>query len=136
MACGPGDMRTIAAREDTPTVTTSLRPKASEPTRRTMTEPRFGESFEILPTANGGNGVPRSAWFRTRRMSTWHRPYAAVLLVLDYLAVALADRITISLLGQAASGFQHQRDLFNAIAFLFLPLSWLVLLWGNGAYDR
>src|SRR3989442_12492274 len=105
MACGPGDMRTIAAREDTPTVTTSLRPKASEPTRRTMTEPRFGESFEILPTANGGNGVPRSAWFRTRRMSTWHRPYAAVLFVLDYLAVAGANLTIIPLYPKSPSGF-------------------------------
>src|SRR2546421_724689 len=112
MARGLGQMRSIAAREDTPTVTTSLRPKASEPTRRTMTEPRFGESFEILPPTNGGNGVPRSAWFRNRRISTWHRPYAAILLVLDYLAVALANFTTIALYNKSQSGFQHQPGLF------------------------
>src|SRR3982750_3111496 len=80
------DWRTNAAREGTPTVTTSLQPPATEPhrkpTRRRMTAPSFGDSFEIVPPSNG---VPRSAWFRTRRMSTWHRPYAAVLLVLDYI---------------------------------------------------
>ena len=36
----------------------------------TMTDTRYGETFEIIPKANG---VPRSAWFRTRRRSTWHR---------------------------------------------------------------
>ncbi len=98
-----------------------------------MTEPRYGESFEIVPQANG---VPRSAWFRNRRLSTWHRPYATALLALDYVAVALASLTTISLLGQAASGFQDQRPLFNTLAYLLLPLAWLVVLWGNGAYDR
>jgi exopolysaccharide biosynthesis polyprenyl glycosylphosphotransferase len=98
-----------------------------------MTEPRYGDSFEIDPTANG---VPRSAWFRNRRLSTWHRPYAATLVVLDFVAVALANLTTISLLEKAASGFQDQRALFNTIAYLLLPLAWLVVLWGNGAYDR
>jgi exopolysaccharide biosynthesis polyprenyl glycosylphosphotransferase len=98
-----------------------------------MTEPRYGESFEIVPPANG---VPRSAWFRNRRMSTWHRPYAATLVVLDYVAVALANLTTISLLEKAASGFQDERALFNTIAYVLLPLAWLVVLWGNGAYDR
>jgi exopolysaccharide biosynthesis polyprenyl glycosylphosphotransferase len=101
-----------------------------------MTEPRFGESFEILPPSNGGNGVPRSAWFRTRRLSTWHRPYAAALVGLDYLAVALADLTTILFLDKAPSGFQHEHGLFNLIAYLLLPLAWLIVLWGNGAYDR
>jgi exopolysaccharide biosynthesis polyprenyl glycosylphosphotransferase len=101
-----------------------------------MTEPRFGESFEILPTPNGSNGIPRSAWFRTRRLSTWHRPYAAILLVLDYLAIALADFTVISLYDKSPSGFQDQPGLFNTIAYLGLPLAWLVVLWGNGAYDR
>jgi exopolysaccharide biosynthesis polyprenyl glycosylphosphotransferase len=101
-----------------------------------MTEPRFGESFEILPPSNGTNGIPRSAWFRNRRLSTWHRPYAAVLLVLDFLAVTLANLTTISLYEKSPSGFQDRPELFNLIAYLFLPLAWLVVLWGNGAYDR
>src|SRR5947209_13768494 len=101
-----------------------------------MTEPRFGESFEILPASNGGNGVPRSAWFRNRRISTWHRPYAASLLVLDYVAVVLANFTTIVFLEKARSGFQDDPTLFNLIAYLFLPVAWLIVLWGNGAYDR
>src|SRR5438067_13927153 len=105
--------RTSAAREGTPTVTTSLQPPATEPsrkpTRRRMTEPSFGDSFEIVPPANG---VPRSAWFRARRMSTWHRPYAVVLLGLDFLAVALANLTVISVYEKAPSGFDHDRGLF------------------------
>jgi exopolysaccharide biosynthesis polyprenyl glycosylphosphotransferase len=98
-----------------------------------MTEPSFGDSFEIVPPANG---VPRSAWFRARRMSTWHRPYAVVLLFLDYAAVALANLVTISFYEKAPSGFQGARPLFDLIAYVFLPLAWLLVLWGNGAYDR
>ncbi len=101
-----------------------------------MTEPRFGESFEILPPTNGGNGVPRTAWFRNRRISTWHRPYAASLLGLDYVAVVLANLTTIILLEKAQSGFQHDPTLFDLIAYVFLPVAWLIVLWGNGAYDR
>jgi exopolysaccharide biosynthesis polyprenyl glycosylphosphotransferase len=101
-----------------------------------MTEPRFGESFEILPPTNGGNGVPRSTWFRTRRLSTWHRPYAAVLVALDFFAVALANFTTIVLYKKSPSGFQDQPVLFHLIAYVLLPLAWLVVLWGNGAYDR
>ena len=38
------------------------------------------------------NGVTRaSSWLRHRRLSTWHRPYAAVLVVLDLIAVGLAS---------------------------------------------
>jgi exopolysaccharide biosynthesis polyprenyl glycosylphosphotransferase len=98
-----------------------------------MTETRYGEAFEIVPKANG---VPRTAWFRTRRLSTWHRGYAGILLALDYVAVLLADLTAISLLNKAQSGFNDQPGLFNMIAYLLLPLAWLIVLWGNGAYDR
>src|SRR2546421_13076617 len=106
MARGLGNVRTIAAGEDTPTVTTSLQPPATKPTRRRMTGPRFGESFEILPPTNGGNGVPRAAWFRNRRLSTWHRPDAAVMLVLDYVAIPVAD-FSASRYATASSGVAY-----------------------------
>ncbi|HEY2675236.1 MAG TPA: sugar transferase [Rugosimonospora sp.] len=96
-----------------------------------MTDTRYGESFEIMSKANG---VPRSAWFRTRRLSTWHRSYAAILLVLDCGAVILADLTAISLLNKATSGIAP--GLFNPLVYLLLPLAWLIVLWGNGAYDR
>src|SRR2546423_9283600 len=98
-----------------------------------MTEPSLGDSFEIIPPANG---VPRSAWYRNRRLSTWHRPYAAILVVLDYLGVALANLTTISLLGDANSRFRSLHPQFLVIVYLVIPLAWLLLLWGNGAYDR
>jgi exopolysaccharide biosynthesis polyprenyl glycosylphosphotransferase len=98
-----------------------------------MTQPRYGDSFEIVP---GANGVPRSAWFRTRRLSTWHRPYATMLVGLDFLAVALANLTVVSLLGDSNSRIRNDFPLFNVTAYLFVPLAWLVVLWGNGAYDR
>jgi exopolysaccharide biosynthesis polyprenyl glycosylphosphotransferase len=102
---------------------------------------RHLESLEIQPPA--ANGVPRSAWMRTtRRLSRWHRPYTAVLLVLDFTAAALASFTAVSLFPQATSGFRTpgQADTdspwFHVVAYVLLPLGWLVLLWGNGAYDR
>jgi exopolysaccharide biosynthesis polyprenyl glycosylphosphotransferase len=98
------------------------------------------DSFEILPDHAmmplGPNGVPRSAWQRTRRASTWHRPYALVLLVLDYIGVVLADETAIFTINRANSGFQKNHTLFLFIAYLLLPLAWCVVLWGQGAYDR
>jgi exopolysaccharide biosynthesis polyprenyl glycosylphosphotransferase len=98
-----------------------------------MTETRYGESFEIIPKANG---VPRSAWFRARRRSTWHRAYAGILIVVDYLAVVCADLTATTQLGQAGAGFQNRVGLFHAVVYVLLPLAWLIVLWGNGAYDR
>jgi exopolysaccharide biosynthesis polyprenyl glycosylphosphotransferase len=98
------------------------------------------DSFEILPehamTPLGPNGVPRSAWQRTRRASTWHRPYAVLLVLLDYVAIVLANLTAISTLDQATAGFQKNHALFMTIATVLLPLGWCVVLWGHGAYDR
>jgi exopolysaccharide biosynthesis polyprenyl glycosylphosphotransferase len=84
------------------------------------------------------NGVPRSNWFRpTPRLATWHRPYAASLIVLDYLATALASFTAIAIFEQAKSGFvQHSPQVFLAVAYIGLPIGWLIILWGHGAYDR
>jgi exopolysaccharide biosynthesis polyprenyl glycosylphosphotransferase len=101
---------------------------------------RHVESFEIQPPTVT-NGVPRSAWMRTtRRLSRWHRPYTAVLLLLDFAAAALASLTAIALFEQATAGFGTHGDRdsawFNVTAYVLLPLGWLILLWGNGAYDR
>jgi exopolysaccharide biosynthesis polyprenyl glycosylphosphotransferase len=83
------------------------------------------------------NGVPRSAWTRShRRLSRWHRPYTAVLLLLDFACAVLASWLAITLFQKAQSGFQGHDTLFRYIAYLLLPLGWLVVLWGTGAYDR
>jgi exopolysaccharide biosynthesis polyprenyl glycosylphosphotransferase len=121
-------------------LTTSLQPHSTGLPRSGV--PRSGrhrvrptETFDVTPKKN--NGVPRSSWYRAvRRVSTWHRPYATVLLVLDYVAAALASYTAISLYGKADSGFKHSPDAFTLVAYLLLPLAWLIVLWGHGAYDR
>ena len=83
------------------------------------------------------NGVPRSTSFRAApRLSTWHRPYAFALLVIDWLAATLASFTAISVFAQADAGFRHAPSLFSVVAYLLLPLGWVVTLWGHGAYDR
>jgi exopolysaccharide biosynthesis polyprenyl glycosylphosphotransferase len=102
---------------------------------------RHVDSFEIQPpTPPSHNGVPRSAWARARRrVSRWHRPYILLLLVLDFGAAALASLIAIQTFDQAASGFSGTKEdptWFHTVSFLLLPLGWLIILWGNRAYDR
>lgn len=102
---------------------------------------RHVDSFEIQPpTPTPPNGVPRSAWARaSRRASRWHRPYTLILLLLDFGASALGSWIAIQNFDQATAGFSaadNNAIWFHAVAFLLLPLGWLIVLWGNGAYDR
>jgi exopolysaccharide biosynthesis polyprenyl glycosylphosphotransferase len=95
------------------------------------------DSFEIIPEAPAApNGIPRSAWFRTRRRATWYRSYAALLVVFDYAATAVASVTAHSTLDKATSGFQTNLSLFGLVAYILLPLGWLVVLWAHGAYDR
>jgi hypothetical protein len=56
------------------------------------------------------NGVPRSTWFRAiPRVSTWHRPYAMLLVILDLAATGLASLTAIAIFEQAASGSRPVR---------------------------
>jgi exopolysaccharide biosynthesis polyprenyl glycosylphosphotransferase len=98
---------------------------------------RHVDSFEVQPPTPPTNGVPRSAWTRARRRaSRWHRPYTAILLLLDFAAAALASWVAIDNFEKATAGFQHRPGLFPVVAYLLLPLGWLILLWANGTYDR
>jgi exopolysaccharide biosynthesis polyprenyl glycosylphosphotransferase len=97
---------------------------------------RHVDSFEIQPQPPRTNGVVRSAWSRSRRASRWHRPYTAALLVLDFGAACLVNTIATATFEQAFSGFQDRQRLFYLVAYLLLPLGWVIVLWGNGAYDR
>ncbi|GAA2634373.1 sugar transferase [Dactylosporangium fulvum] len=101
------------------------------------------DSFEILPdheltTSLGPNGVPRSSWQRTKRASRWHRPYAALLLLLDFGGAVLASLTATANLdpNKTTAGFHGQPGLFNLIAYVLLPAVWILVLWGHGAYDR
>jgi exopolysaccharide biosynthesis polyprenyl glycosylphosphotransferase len=116
-------------------VTTSLQRPASKPSRSNSV--RELDSFEIIPESSPvRNGVPRSAWFRNRRRATWYRSYAALLVLFDYAGIALASLITIATVRKATAGFQDNLGVFHLIAYAMLPLGWLVVLWGQGAYDR
>ncbi len=118
-------------------MTTSLYRPAPPDTRRKS--PRKLDSFEIIPDAEhpAPNGVPRSAWFRARRRAaTWHRPYQLLLALTDYGAAALASLNAIATFDQAPAGFKQQPVLFNLIAYVLLPVGWLLVIWGHGAYDR
>ena len=83
------------------------------------------------------SGVPRNAsWLRPRRLARWHRPYAAVLIVMDVVAAALASLTATSQFSKATAGFKDAPGLFQLIAYVLLPLAWVVALWAHGAYDR
>ncbi len=113
-------------------VTMSLRPSPTEVPRRSK---RRSIASVTAETVLAHNGVPRTSWLRpARRLATWYRPYAASLLVLDYIATALASFTAISVFEQADSDIPPQ--LFMLVAYVWLPLGWLIILWGHGAYDR
>jgi len=95
------------------------------------------DSFEWQQEPPPSNGVPRSAWTRShRRLSTWHRPYTAILVFLDLLSAMLASWLAVTFIQKAISGFQGQQTIFYLVAFVGLPLGWVIILWGNGSYDR
>lgn len=96
------------------------------------------ESFEIGPRPQPIGGVPRNSWRRQRRAARWHRPYTAALLLLDWVAVVLANWSAISLFDQANVGFRSEGadEWFYPTAYVLVPLVWLIMLWANGAYDR
>ncbi len=120
-------------REDLGEVTTDLqRPVTKDGRSSTVAY----DSFEWQEPPR--TGVPRSAWTRSRRrLSRWHRPYTAILVVLDFGCAFLASWLGANLLeSRANAGFQGQDTMFALVTYLFLPLGWLVVLWSTGAYDR
>lgn len=127
-------------REDVGEVTTSLQRPATTSGRSNMPY----DSFEWQQDPHPTNGVPRTGWSRShKRVSRWHRPYTMILLVLDFISAVLASWIAANNLEKARTGFQFQHllflhgdGLFNAFAYVVLPLGWLILLWANGSYDR
>jgi exopolysaccharide biosynthesis polyprenyl glycosylphosphotransferase len=136
------------AVEGRPQVTTSLEPRVSDVPKRgrhrvgstVAPSTRLNGASEyqpIPPNHLNNNGVPRSSWYRSvRRASTWHRGYALALVLLDFAAAAAASITTVLKFRQADSGFQHSPQIFELVAFVLLPLAWVIVLWGHGAYDR
>jgi len=82
-------------------------------------------------------GVTRSPFSKVRRPSGWHRPYAAIMVLLDYLCAASGSLIAIVQWPQADAGFDPERPTqLYLVGFIALPLAWVFILWSNGAYDR
>ena len=102
---------------------------------------RHVDSFEIQPpTPPSHNGVPRSAWARARRRvvplaPAVHRDPAAARLrrgrarQLDRRSALRPGRLRLP-------GAEQDRPGSTSSPTCCLPLGWLVILWGNGAYDR
>ncbi|WP_189114646.1 sugar transferase [Pilimelia terevasa] len=84
------------------------------------------------------SGVVRTAWSRARRAARWHRPYTGALILLDLAATIEASAIAHATLDQVSSGLASgENELwFYTVAYVLLPVGWLVMLWANGAYDR
>jgi exopolysaccharide biosynthesis polyprenyl glycosylphosphotransferase len=85
------------------------------------------------------SGVPRtSSWYRHRRVNRWHRPYAAILVLIDMLAVTLATLTVLEIFpsGWIKVNFSDDLAAFYVVAWVALPLGWLAALWGHGTYDR
>lgn len=134
-----GEWAARVTREDVGEVTTSLQRPVTGTGRNGPV--RHVDSFEIqLPATPPPNGVPRSAWAKvSRRVSRWHRPYILILLLLDFGAAALASWVSIQRFEKATSGFNGadvDATWFHTVTYLLLPLGWLLVLWGNRAYDR
>src|SRR5690349_10301630 len=99
-------------REDVGEVTTSLHRPTTDSSRST---PVRYDSFEWPQQQQPppSNGVPRSAWNRQhRRLSRWHRPFTAVLIVLDLLSALGASKIADAFLEKSKSGFLDKSWLF------------------------
>jgi exopolysaccharide biosynthesis polyprenyl glycosylphosphotransferase len=117
-------------------VTTSLHRPATSPRRSSTVQPTL-DSFEILPDRPlQTNGVPRSVWARARRASTWHRVYLVALVLIDFAGALCADITAIDLFEDKAGAGFGTSQLFRLIAYILLPVGWIVVLWGHGAYDR
>src|ERR1700760_1605734 len=107
--------------EDVGEVTTSLHRPAARHSR--SEKPVEYDSFEWKKDPSPSGGVPRSAWTRPhKRLSRWHRPYVAILLLLDLGATLLASWLAASSLEKAKSGFVDSSLLFlhgDALFFAF-----------------
>jgi exopolysaccharide biosynthesis polyprenyl glycosylphosphotransferase len=95
------------------------------------------DSFEIIPDRPlQTSGVPRSGWARVRPASTWHRVYLVALVFLDFVGSMLANLISVNLFPTKAGSDLISPEFLDLLTLVLLPLGWVVVLWGHGAYDR
>jgi len=126
----------VAGRaESEPTVELPTIPAAAEAPPTTTAAAR--RAAAVNGSRRKNNGVARSVWMRARpRLARWHRPYILLLIGLDFIGAALGSLTAVSWWETRASTGMAAGSHFSMIAYLALPLCWLILLWGNGAYDR
>ena len=132
-----GDGRVVPGK-----VTTSLKhPTTPISERRSQTSTTVTAADYLVEQnvkAQKTNGVARSAFARpAARRAKWHRPYVLCLIIADLLCALGASYTAVSIFesDRITAGFDDDR-VFLAIAYIGLPLGWLILLWANGAYDR
>ncbi len=118
-------------------MTVSLQRPATDPNKdRARRRPRprpAGIDTRAIPVAKG---VTRSGLFRQhRRISRWHRPYAVILLITDFLSAAGAGLLAISETPHPEAGFDSINEVY-LIGLVLLPLGWVTAIWGHGGYDR
>ena len=106
-----------------------------------MTTSAPGRTVAAEPPADAQDLTSGSDWVarspRTRpptRLQTWMRSYRFLLIALDLVSCATAGMIAIDRWPQARSGILNQ-ELLIWIALVGLPLLWVLLLWGHGAYE-
>src|SRR6266540_1936484 len=115
-------------------VTTSLRPTTGtdKPTASSAATPARTQAASTTRTTTAGvdtrvvpvtNEVTRTAWFRSQRIKRWNRPYAALLVVTDFLCAVAASLLAISQLDQSVSGFSSLAQMYT-IALVLLPVGW------------
>jgi len=118
-------------------VSTNLKPTATSINDwRTPTVPGVVNDPNVK--THKTNGVARSAFARPiARRAKWHRPYIFCLVITDLLCAIASSYTAVSVFAQdrIQAGFDDDR-VFLFIAYVGLPLGWLILLWANGAYDR
>ncbi|MFI7075686.1 sugar transferase [Micromonospora sp. NPDC049903] len=85
--------------------------------------------------------MPRSVFGRpVAPRAKWRRRYMAWLIALDFLAAWAASQTVVTVFEEADAGFWDERLLgvstFALVANVIVPLMWLTILAGAGAYDR
>ncbi|MFF5218989.1 sugar transferase [Micromonospora sp. NPDC000442] len=87
--------------------------------------------------------MPRSVFGRpVAPRAKWRRRYMTCLILLDFLAALAASRTVVTVFDDADAGFWDERMLggavstFALVANVVVPLMWMTILAGAGAYDR
>ncbi|MFC4337176.1 sugar transferase [Salininema proteolyticum] len=86
------------------------------------------------------NGVIRSAWKRHAQAVNWHHSYRVALVFADLFAALSATAIAVWFTDTPYAGFEEidgsLDPMYYILTWIGIPLGWILILWGNSAYDR